>query len=181
MKISELTPLAQLLSSAQIPVVAEGENRSISIGQILDALQKAVVPFAHIDYTNPVNISYGIGSTLLQTTIVWDRFSKQFCAAIYNVDALTGAKRVVLYSEWNTRGRYYIDDKVRNDCLFIDTEGRLYRHNGSDLISAGLTDEQAALLKKLTPQKLESESDLAALEAAGEIVPGQIYYIAENE
>lgn len=45
MKISELSPLAQLQKAAQIPVAIAGENRSITLGQILSALQNTIVPF----------------------------------------------------------------------------------------------------------------------------------------
>lgn len=64
--------------------------------------------------------------------------------------------------------------------FFATKEGRLYRFNDG-LISCGLTDEQAELLQKLTPKELASEAELEALKAAGEIIPGQLYYIAETE
>ena len=70
---------------------------------------------------------------------------------------------------------------MRQNVLYVTPVGRLYVFDGSALLSAGLTDEQEELLKKLTPQAVASESDLEAMKAAGEIVPGQIYYIAETE
>lgn len=87
---------------------------------------------------------------------------------------------LILYSEFPEKDNFYRDGEVRTDCLFSAKEGRLYRFSDG-LISCGLTDEQAELLQKLTPKELASEEELEALKAAGEIVPGQLYYIPEAE
>ena len=140
MKISELTKVTQPARAMELPVSIAGENQAITLGQIIDALSAAIVPFDGIDD------------------------EKYF------------------YAEWPGSEQFYAaEEQVRTDCLFIAGDGRLYRFNGEDLISAGLTDDQAELLKKLTPQRVESESDLEAMQAAGVIVPGQIYYIPEND
>ena len=85
-------------------------------------------------------------------------------------------------NEYDTENQFtdYKGDTVRTDCLFARPDGRLYRFNGG-LISCGLTDAQAELLQKLTPKELANETELEALKAAGEIIPGQLYYIAEAE
>lgn len=179
MKISELNPLANLQAAAQIPVAVAGENRSITLGQIIKALQNSIVPFG---YVFDKMARYAIGSTDVMGSIVFDVFSRKFHNCISVFDKVSGVTSYTLYSEWPGKDSYYADaDVVRTDCLFITAEGRLYRFNGDNLISAGLTDEQTTLLKKLTPQAVASESALEAMEAAGEIVPGQIYYIAETE
>lgn len=179
MKISELSPLANLQAAAQIPVAVAGENRSITLGQIIEALQNAIVPFG---YVFDKMATYTHGQTLMLGSIVFDVFSRRFYNCIGTFDRVNETTHYVLYDDWPGKDSFYADvDEVRTDCLFITAEGRLYYFNGDNLISAGLTDEQAALLKKLTPQPVESESALDAMKAAGEIVPGQIYYIPEAE
>lgn len=179
MKISELTPLSSLQDAAQIPVAIEGENRSISIKQILDALKRSIVVFNSIVPTGQAK-TYTTGSTNLPVLIMYDQDTKKFYGGMYIFQAGNENTRLMLYSEFSGKDNFYRDDKVRTDCLFTTADGRLYRYVDG-LISCGLTDEQAELLKKLTPKELASESELEALKAAGEIVPGQLYYIAETE
>ena len=181
MKISELSPLAQIQEAAQIPVAVAGENRSITLGQIIRALQGCIVPFSGPLFDQFCR--YAVGSTTVMGRIVFDVASKRFynCVRTSGGGLIDAASGNVLYDDWPGKGDFYTDGEPRMDCLYITPEGRLYRYNGEDLISAGLTDDQAALLKKLTPQPVESESVLDAMKAAGEIVPGQIYYIPEAE
>ena len=174
MKISELTPLASLQMAAQIPVAVAGENRSITLGQIIEALQGAIVPFTHV-MTATNTTSYASGSTNERGVIVWETKTQKF----YHAVPSTGA--IVLYSNFSGKDNFYRDGNVRTDCLFINADGRLFRWNGSALMPAGLTDTQAELLQKLTPVPVESESVLEAMKAAGEIVPGQMYYIPESD
>ncbi len=178
MKISELTALTALEKAAQIPVALLGENRSISLGQILEALQKSVVRFGS-DMPDSVTKTYAEGSTESDAdkiVPVWDEDTQKF----YGTLVISGA--ATLYSEWTSKADYYDEaGAVRRDCLFIQPDGRLWYFNGTTLISAGLTDAQAALLQKLTPKPIGSESELEALQKAGEIIPGQIYYIPEDE
>lgn len=185
MKISDLSPLAQLQRAAQIPVAIAGENRNITLGQIIDALQSVIIPFNRVAPKNPATlVQYAAGSTALPLPIWYDPNSMKFCAVKTSSATVVGlpATSIVFYNEFP--GSDIFNDEngaTRTDCLFIADDGRLYRFTGSALISAGLTDDQAALLKKLTPQKVNSESELEAMQRAGEIIPGQIYYIPENE
>lgn len=179
MKISELTQLTRLLPGAQIPVAIEGENRSISIGQILSALQSSIVVFDRILPTGQ-DKTYATGSTNLPVFIAFDPDTKKFYGAINIANVGTNNFRLVLYSDFTGKDNFFRDEDVRTDCLFAAKDGRLYRFSDG-LISCGLTDEQAALLQKLTPKELSSEAELEALKAAGEIIPGQLYYIAETE
>lgn len=179
MKISELTPLSSLQGAAMIPVAIEGENRSISIGQILAALQSSIVVFDLIVEATQEK-SYAEGSTSEQTIIVYDPDTKKFYGGIFLVNVAEDRTLLILYSDFKGKTRFYKGDTVRTDCLFATSDGRLYRYKDG-LISCGLTDQQADLLKKLTPKELASETELEALKAAGEIIPGQLYYIAEAE
>lgn len=179
MKISELTPLGSLQTAAQIPVAIKGENRSISIGQILSALQSSIVVFNSIVPAG-LDKTYVTGSTTMPLFIGYDPDTKKFYGCLYPVEKDTDIVRLALYSEFTGMDNFYRDGEVRTDCLFATKEGRLYRFSDG-LISCGLTDDQAELLQKLTPKELASEAELEALKAAGEIIPGQLYYIAETE
>ena len=179
MKISELTPLSNLQTAAQIPVAINGENRSVSIGQILSALQSSIAVFDSIVPAGQAK-TYATGSTMLPIIIVFDPDTKKFYGGLYISQAGTNNSNLTLYSEFDGKDNYYREGEVRTDCLFAAKDGRLYRY-ADGLISCGLTDAQAELLQKLTPKELASEAELEALKAAGEIVPGQLYYIAETE
>ena len=179
MKISELTPLSSLQTAAQIPVAIKGENRSISIGQILSALQSSIVVFNSIVPAG-LDKTYATGSTHLSTFIIYDEDTKKFYGAVYIFQEGTNNFNLTLYSEFTGMDNFYREGEVRTDCLFAAEDGRLYRYENG-LISCGLTDAQAELLQKLTPKELASEAELEALKAAGEIIPGQLYYIAETE
>lgn len=179
MKISELTQLSSLKTAAQIPVAIDGENRSVSIGQILSALQSSIVVFNSI-VPEGQKKTYATGSTNLPTFIMYDADTKKFYAGLYIFQVGTNESNLTLYSEFYGKDNYYREGEVRTDCLFAAKDGRLYRY-ADGLISCGLTDAQAELLQKLTPKELASEAELEALKAAGEIVPGQLYYIAETE
>lgn len=179
MKISELTPLSSLQDAAQIPVAIDGENRSVSIKQILEALQSSIVVFKHF-VESGINKTYTTGGTEIMTYPVYDAYTKKFWGALYEINEVTGITSVILYSDFANKDSFYRNGEVRTDCLFAAEDGRLYRY-ANGLISCGLTDAQAELLKKLTPRELASEAELEALKAAGEIIPGQLYYIAETE
>lgn len=176
MKISELTPLASLQTAAQIPVAVAGENRSITLGQIIEALQSAVVPFVSVFVSDNTTV-FPEGGTDEVGEIVWETETQRF----YNAVQIRATSQLCLYSNFSGMGNFYRDGSVRTDCLFIDATGRLFRWNGRALISAGLTDEQAVLLQRLTPIPIGSESELEAMKAAGEIIPGQMYYIPETD
>lgn len=176
MKISELTPLASLQTAAQIPVAVAGENRSITLGQIIEALQSAVVPFAYV-YTSDSNTIFAEGVSDEVGEIVWETETRQFYSAVW----IRATNQMCLYSRFDGVDNFCRDGFTRIDCLFIDIDGHLYRWNGIELISAGLTNAQAELLQRLTPIPIGSESELEAMKAAGEIIPGQMYYIPETD
>lgn len=185
MKISELTGSSAINRAMQIPVAISGENRSLTLGQIIDALASSVVPFARINSAAYDVESMGMGQTVEALPIVFDNRAthKNFYALKVTTRIVAGVIRrtAIFYTNFPNREKFYDDNGIRTDCLFIATDGRLYRYNGTDLISAGITDEQAQQLKLLTPIPVESEAALEALEKAGEIVPGQMYYIPEND
>jgi len=117
-------------------------------------------------------------------SIVYAEFDNKFYAARMTLQMVSGVARptTTFYAIFPGIENYHDENgKPRQDCLYVQSDGRLYYYNGASFISAGLTDEQVELLKKLTPQKVESETELQNMEAAGLIVPGQIYYIPENE
>lgn len=186
MKISELTGAGSINRAMQIPVAISGENRSLSIGQIIDALAKSVIPFAEIIKTAPVEgvFSQGSPGSNFGVSIVYAAFDNRFYAMRKTYTNVSGllARQTTFYAKFDGVENYHDDsNKPRKDCLYVMSGGRTYYYNGTNLISAGLTDEQAELLTKLTPQEVESETALQNMEAAGLIVPGQIYYIPENE
>lgn len=186
MKISELVQSARIDRAMQLPVAISGENRSLTLGQIIDALEADIVPFSRVN-TKAYDVErMGIGQTMENLPIVFDSRSshKNFYAVKVTTSIVAGILRrsATFYTDFPSRDKFYGDDnKVRTNCLFITEDGRLYRYNGTALISAGITDEQATQLKLLTPVPVASENDLEAMEQAGLIVPGQIYYIPEDD
>lgn len=166
----------------QVPVAIAGENRSVTLGQIIDALAAAIVPFSHIDETAYTFEQASTGAGPLNLPVVF-RNGKFYAVAIKKT-TVSGKiiMQAVFYTDFTGKANFYDDEgNVRTDCLFIDREGRLYRYSGGTLVSAGITEEQAQQIKLLTPQPVESETALQAMEAAGLIVPGQLYYIPEND
>lgn len=186
MKISELLSAGSINRAMQIPVAISGENRSLSIGQIIDALTKSVLPFTEIIKTAPAGSQFSLGTpgNLFGVTIVYAAFANRFYAMRKTLVGVSGVvnTQITFYTKFAGVENYHDEDgKPRQDCLYIASDGRTYYYNGSTLISAGLTDAQAEQLAKLTPQEVESETVLQNMEAAGLIVPGQIYYIPESE
>lgn len=166
----------------QIPVAIAGENRSLTLGQIIDALSNAIVPFAFTDESNYDFSQIAQGTTLTNLPVVYR--NGDFYARLTKTSITAGiiSRQVIYYTDFPGKDMFYSDDgKVRTDCLFISNDGRLYRHNGATLVSAGITDEQAQQIKLLTPIPVDNEGALQAMEQAGLIVPGQMYYIPEND
>lgn len=183
MKISELLQSSSVSRAMQIPVAIAGENRSLTLGQIIDALAATIVPFAFVDNSNYDFSQIAQGTTLTALPIVYSP-DGNFYARLATTSTAAGIihRHVTYYTNFPSRNLFYDDEgNVRTDCLFISSEGRLYRYNGSDLISAGITDAQAQQLKLLTPIEVADESTLQAMEEAGQIVPGQLYYIPEDD
>lgn len=184
MKISELLQSTRIDRDMQIPVALSGENRSLTLGQIIDALASSVIPFNRVNTTMYEVESMAIGSTIETLPIVYDSRNKDFYALKVTISLVSGVMKrtATFYSSFRGRENFYGDDgKIRTNCLFVAADGRLYRHNGSTLISAGITDKQAEQIKLLTPVPVESETELKAMEEAGLIVPGQLYYIPEDD
>lgn len=184
MKISELLQSARLDRAMQIPVAIAGENRSLSLGQIIDALASSIVPFAYVNTTVYDQEQIGTGSTEEMLPVVFDIRKNNFYALKVTTNTVAGVvrKNAIYYQDFKSKELFYGDNnKVRENCLFISAEGRLYKYSANLLISAGITDEQAKQLKLLTPQKVADENALKAMEEAGLIVPGQIYYIPEDD
>jgi hypothetical protein len=182
MKISELLKSGSIARAMEIPVAIAGENRSLTLGQIMDALATAIVPFNRVELKTFSFVQIATGASTVKLPIVF--YNGKFYALQETTTTVSGVTttQAVLYTEFASKDRFYDDSgNMRTDCLFIAGDGRLYRHTGTELISAGLTDAQAEQIKLLTPIPVESEDALAALETAGEIVPGQIYYIPEND
>lgn len=182
MKISELLQSGSIDRAMQIPVAISGENVKLTLGQLIDALATAIVPFSHINTKTYTYAQSGIGKPTLRLPIVW--MMNGFYALQETTTSVSGILRrqAVIYRQFDGSERFYGDNnQVRTDCLFISNDGRLYRYNGTDLISAGISEAQAQQLKLLTPIEVESETALQNMEAAGQIVPGQIYYIPEDD
>ena len=183
MKISELLSTGAIDRAMQIPVAIDGENRRLSLGQILDALATSVVPFGSIRKEAVTNTQMAT-TTSLNFPVVFYEPDGKFYAMLGRSTVVSGVLvfSITFYQNFPSRSLFYDEDgNVRTNCLFISGEGRLYRYSGTTLMSAGITDDQAKQIQLLTPQKVESETELQNMEAAGLIVPGQIYYIPENE
>lgn len=182
MKISELLKSGSIDRAMEIPVAIAGENRSLTLGQIMDALATAIVPFNRVELKTFSFVQIATGTTTVKLPIVF--YNGKFYALQETTTTVSGVTttQAVLYTEFASKDRFYDDSgNVRSDCLYISNEGRLYRFFGNKLISAGITDEQAQQIKLLTPEPVASEGALKAMEDAGLIVPGQLYYIPEND
>lgn len=182
MKISELLKSGSIVRAMEIPVAIAGENRSLTLGQIMDALATAIVPFSWVELKTFSFVQIATGAATVKLPIVF--YNGKFYALQETTTTVSGVTttQAVLYTEFGNKDRFYDDNgSVRTDCLFISSEGRLYRFFDNKLISAGITDEQARQIKLLTPEPVASESALKAMEDAGLIVPGQLYYIPEND
>lgn len=182
MKISELLKSGVVSRAMQIPVAIAGENRSLTLGQVIDTLSTAIVPFDEISTKNYGYMQIAPSAAPVSLPVVFrtDRFYALNEAS--NIVSGIITTQAVFYTEFPGSDKFY-DDKgnVRTDCLFISKDGRLYRYSGGTLQSAGITTEQAEQIKLLTPIEVESEAALEALEKAGLIVPGQMYYIPEDD
>lgn len=184
MKISELAQITAIRRDVKLPLSIAGQNMSISLGQIMDAISQDVVPFGEIALERD-NVQYAPGGTTpIQGAVVFDSMTAKFYLAHGTSSNVAGqlVRSWTYYSEWPTRDSFYNDDgTIRTDCLFIASDGRLYRHDGTTLASAGLTDEQAKQIRLSTPIELASEEEMAQRIAAGECEDGQIYFLAEED
>lgn len=184
MKISELTQISAIRRDIRIPLSIAGQNMSITLGQIIDAISQDVVPFSRIADTG-VSIQYVSGSPSVNTgVVVFDKATNKFYLAIGRATTSAGQilKQWTYYSDWNTHDSFYDEQgSVRTDCLFVNTDGVLYRFNGATLIRAGLTEDEANQIRLATAIQVADEEEMERRIAAGEFEAGQLYFTAEEE
>lgn len=184
MKISELTQITAIRRDIKLPLSVAGQNMSITLGQILDEASREIVLFERVA-PQQNNVTYVSGSATASTgVIVFDTATNKFYLALGR--STTSAGQVIrtwTYNEnWNTHDEFYTEDgEVRTDCLFIDSDGRLYHFDGTTLTSAGLTEDQAKQIRLSTPIEVASEDEMEQRIAANECEAGQLYFLAEEE
>lgn len=184
MKISELTQISAVRRDIKLPLSIDGQNMSITLGQIIDAISQDVVPFGKITpQREDVQYAPGTNSDILGS-VIFDSMTNKFYLARGTSATVAGqlVRYWVYFADWNTHDSYYTENgAIRTDCLFLDSEGRLYRYDGTTLKSAGITEEQAKQIRHSTPIEVASEEEMEQRIAAGEYEDGQIYFIAEEE
>lgn len=184
MKISELTPISAIRRDIKIPLSVAGQNMSISLGQIIDAISQDVVPFSIIR-NDSLNVAYAPGSeTNSMGSVIFDKTTDKFYLCIGRSSTVAGllVRHYTYFANWKTHDSFYDDEgNVRTDCLFVAADGRLYQFNGTTLISAGITEAQAKQIRLSTPIEVADEEEMERRIAAGEFEPGQIYFTAEEE
>lgn len=183
MKISQLPKLSAVRRDIEFPLAVQGENRSITMGQITDAMPKAVVPFSTIRDSD-FNVQYVVGTaTESRGSVLFDAVTAKFYRAFSTVSNNAGQLVTMwtYFKNWDTYGSYYGEDgSVRTDCLFRSNDGRLYFFDGEMLLSAGITDEQDEQIRHSAPIEVESEEEMERRIAAGEYEEGQLYFLAEE-
>lgn len=186
MKISQLTQIAAAQRGILLPLSINGQNMSITLGQIMDALSKTVVPFKEIVGAR-IGVTYAPGTSAVEIfgAVIFDKPSNKFWLSQGLYTDISGLTEIhwTYFENWHTRTDYYDEDgNVRTDCLFISQEGRLYSFAGNNgLKSVGLTDEQAKQIRLSTPIEVADEQEMEQRIAAGEYEDGQIYFVAEEE
>lgn len=184
MKISELTQISAIRRDIRIPLSIAGQNMSITLGQIIDAISQDVVPFSRISSTD-VAIQYVAGSPAANIgVVVFDKATNKFYTAIGRASTVAGqlVRQWTYYSNWNTHDSFYNEEgEIRTDCLFVDTDGKLYKYNGTTLIRAGLTEDEANQIRLSTAIQVADEEEMERRIAAGEYEAGQLYFTAEEE
>lgn len=180
MKISELAPIAAANRNIRLPLSIAGQNMSITLGQIIDAASRGIVPFDSIE-SRTASVTYVAGSSSASLGgVIFDAVTSKFYRATFQQSG--AASIATYYQNFDTRDDYYgSDGGVRTDCLFAASDGRLYMFSGSTLISSGLTEAQAKQIRLSTPVEVESEEEMEQLIEAGECEAGQIYFLAEEE
>lgn len=184
MKISELTLIDGVRRDIRLPLSIAGENKSVTLGQILDAAAQDVVSFKEIAAT-PDNVQYTAGSDTesLGYGVVFDLGTNKFYLARSGSTISAGVTLTMwtYFQNWLTYADYYDESgNVRTDCLFAAAGGRLYQFDGTTLKSAGVTEEQAQQIRLATPIEIADETTMENRIAAGEYEAGQIYFIAEE-
>lgn len=183
MKISELAQIASVRRDIRIPLAIQGENKSITMGQILDSLSRLVVPFQRVS-SRTESVQYSDGTGMGFGYVIFDTVTNNFYFSIATASSMAGilVETWTYYRQWDTKASYYGDGgAVREDCLFRAVDGRLYYFDGETLKSAGLTDEQATQIRHSTPIEVASEEEMRLRIEAGEYEDGQVYFLAESE
>lgn len=184
MKISELTQTGALSRAMRLPLSIAGRNMSVTLGQIIDAASAGVVPFEGIR-TSAAGVTYVPGSPAATAgAVIFDTLTGRFHRAVTETVTASGVQMEshTYYADFDTRSSYQDDSgAVRADCLFATPDGRLWIFSAGALISAGLTGEQARLIRLSTPVEVASEEEMEQRIAAGEFEEGQIYFLAEEE
>lgn len=184
MKISELTQISAIRRDIKLPLSIAGQNMSITLGQIIDAISQYIVPFSAIAPKRD-NVHYAPGASPANTgVVVFDSMTNRFYLAFGTSATVAGqlVENWSYYADWETHDSYYTEDgTIRTDCLFATSDGRLYAFNGTTLKSAGITDEQAKQIQLSTPIEVASEEEMEQRIAAGEFEAGQLYFLAEEE
>lgn len=184
MKISELTQISAIRRDIKLPLSIAGQNMSITLGQIIDAISQDVVPFNDIA-PHRDNVQYAPGTPSNHIgSVIFDTMTNRFYFAFGASANVAGqiVKNWTYYADWNTHDSFYTEDgAIRTDCLFAASDGRLYAFKGTTLKSAGLTEEQAKQIQLSTPIEVASEEEMEQRIAAGEFEAGQLYFLAEEE
>lgn len=184
MKISELTPITAIRRDIKLPLSVAGQNMSISLGQIIDAISQNVVPFGDIAPQRD-NVQYAPGAPSANIgAVIFDCMTNKFYRAIGTSATVAGQLVTywTYYADWATHDSFYTESgAIRTDCLFLANDGRLYRYNGTTLKCAGLTEDQAKQIQLSTPIEVASEEEMEQRIAAGECEDGQLYFLAEEE
>jgi hypothetical protein len=194
MKISNLTQLTAIDRDYVIPTALAGENKSVTIGTLLDAVPSNVIEFAGFATdSSPVIVTNATANTsTVEGTVVYSTVYKRF---YYRVES---GLVVNYYANWTTFSEYMATTlRPRTDCLFVEdsaanngtavaTTGlRLYHFtSGNKMVRVGLTPAERAAITSvslLTPIEVESEDAMQQMIDAGTAVDGQIYYVAESE
>ena len=183
MKISELKPIAGVRRDIKLPLSLLGENRSINVGQIIDAVPNEIIRFGRIQ-GDVKNIQYVDVVEKESDFIVFDTATNQFYSAFSETKDAAGIPVTTwtYYKDWPEKSTYYDEDgNIRTDCLFLAEDGRLYYFADTTLRSAGITDTQASQIRHATPIEVASEEEMEQMIEAGEYEEGQLYFLAEEE
>lgn len=186
MKISQFQQLTELQRDILIPISVSGRNLKVTLGQILDEAAKAVVPFGTIQ-DRPASVTIVAGSDNFTSTtgsVVFDTTDRRFYLAVNNTASGSGQtiQSWTYYRAWKGAWQFF-DEKgaVRRDAIFSDSTGRFYTFNGSTLIRAGISQEEADIIEISKWLKVQTEEDMERLIAAGEANDGRIRYVPEED
>lgn len=173
MKISELAQIDNVRKEIRLPLAFQGENRYITLGQIVGSIPASVVPFTEI--IEPVgNVTIVPGSEAVTGgKVIYDSQTNRFyCSKVMlgnNGEVVTVT--TLYYQKWDAYDEYYdAQDNIRQDCLFRASNGDLYAFNGTELKMSGVGK----------PIEMADEDAMDALISANGAVDGQIYFIAED-